>query len=168
MRTEGGLREPDWGPVRHPADGTLIFPPLFFPPFFFVLIQPIEGSLGKHGDNAVINPELVSGALAFHLNMYLHPHRCTEGSPFKSPNNVPKSETADREMINDTEYDFYLSSWNVFILDSTYSKVKCYFLPHLFSRFLFFFTFLNFTFITNLYTWSRAVIKRISPPHCLK
>lgn len=81
----GDLGELDWGPVRHPATGcsqpsplTTVFPPLF--------IQPMEiwdWSAGN-GDDVVINPEVVNSALAFHLNIYLHLNRHSEGPSLPS------------------------------------------------------------------------------------
>lgn len=46
---------------------------------------------GKHGDDVVINPEVVNGALAFHLNIYLHLNRHSEGTlaPLQRPQKVP-------------------------------------------------------------------------------
>lgn len=54
------------------------------PPFSCLLfIRPMEMRVRSpgSGDDVVINPEVANGALAFHLNIYLHLNRHGEGPP---------------------------------------------------------------------------------------
>lgn len=55
-------------------------PPL---PFCLLFIRPMEIRVQSAGggDDVVINPEVANGALAFHLNKYLHLNRHDEGAP---------------------------------------------------------------------------------------
>lgn len=82
----GDLGELDWGPVRHPADRMLISPTL--PPLSSLssLSSQWKYGAGQHGngDDVVINPEVVNSALAFHLNIYLHLNRHSEGPSLPS------------------------------------------------------------------------------------
>lgn len=83
----GYLGEPDGGPVRHPATGCSKPSPAL-PPSRHRLLSSLYPASGNtrpvNGDDVVINPEVVNSALAFHLNIYLHPNRHGEGPPLPS------------------------------------------------------------------------------------
>lgn len=53
-----------------------VFPP---PSFLSPLSSQWKREAGRPGGGVVINPEVVNSALAFHLNVYLHLNRPSEG-----------------------------------------------------------------------------------------
>lgn len=63
-------------------------PPHPLPPLSFLssLSSQWKYGAGQHGNgvDAVINPEVLNGALAFHLNIYLHLNRHDEGPSLPS------------------------------------------------------------------------------------
>lgn len=94
----GYLGELDGGPVRHPATGCSKPSPALPPSHHRLLssLYPANGNMRPvNGDDVVINPEVVNSALAFHLNIYLHPNRHSEGPslPSRGHGRCPKGLT---------------------------------------------------------------------------